>query len=66
MRSPKPLGGNPPTYEVGVESKLAWLEGLASLPGKSTLENVGTETAAGVVVYQHPDHDTDAGWKSGK
>ena len=46
-----------PTYAVGVESKLAWLAGLATLPGKSTLENVGAETMAAVASYQHPDHD---------
>jgi hypothetical protein len=51
-----------PTYEVGVESKLAWLAHLAAMPGKTTTENVGTETAAAIVSYQHPDHDTEAGW----
>ena len=50
-----------PTYEVGVESKLDWLAHLAALPGKTTLENTGAEKLAGVVDYQHPDHDTDAG-----
>jgi hypothetical protein len=51
-----------PTYEVGVESKLAWLAHLAAMPGKTTIDNVGTETAAAIVSYQHPDHDTEAGW----
>jgi hypothetical protein len=51
-----------PTYEVGVESKLAWLAHLATMPGKTTIDNVGTETAAAIVSYQHPDHDTEAGW----
>ena len=51
-----------PTYEVGVESKLAWLAGLPAMPGKTTLQNVGTNTLAAVISYQHPDHDTEAGW----
>ena len=51
-----------PTYEVGAESKLAWLQGLASFPAKSTLENVGAEKLAGIVSYQHPDHDTGPDW----
>jgi hypothetical protein len=49
-----------PTYEVGVESKLAWLARLTSLPAKTTLENTGPEKLAGVLNYQHPDHDTGA------
>ncbi len=55
-----------PTYEVGVESKLGWLARLAAMPGKSTVDNVGPETAAAIVSYQHPDHDTEAGWKPTK
>ena len=51
-----------PTYEVGVESRLAWLAHLAAMPGKTTTDNVGTETAAAIISYQHPDHDTEAGW----
>jgi hypothetical protein len=51
-----------PTYEVGVESKLPWLASLSGMPGRTTIANVGPETAAAIVNYQHPDHDTDAGW----
>jgi len=51
-----------PTYAVGVESKLAWLERLAGLPAKSTLVNIGAEKLAGIVSYQHPDHDTGPDW----
>ena len=51
-----------PTYEVGVESRLAWLAHLVAMPGKTTTDNVGTETAAAIISYQHPDHDTEAGW----
>jgi hypothetical protein len=51
-----------PTYEVGREGKLSWVVGLASLPGKTTLENMGAERLANVISYQHPDHDTPVGW----
>lgn len=51
-----------PTYEVGVESKQAWLAHLAALPAKTTLENVGAEKLAAVISCQHADHDTGAGW----
>jgi hypothetical protein len=47
-----------PTYEVCVESKLAWLRHLASFPAKSTIENSGAARLAGLISYQHPDHDT--------
>lgn len=52
-----------PTYEVGTESKLAWLEALPSLPGKTTLENTGAAKLATIESYQHPDHDTGPDWK---
>lgn len=47
-----------PTYAVGAESKLDWLARLSELPAKTTIENVGPQTLAGVTSYQHPDHDT--------
>jgi hypothetical protein len=55
-----------PTYEVGTESKLAWLAHLADFPGKTTVENSGAATIATIVSYQHPDHDTPAGWRPKK
>jgi hypothetical protein len=55
-----------PTYQVGAESKLAWLECLNALPAKTTLENTGAEKLAGVVNYQHPDRDTAADEPTGK
>jgi hypothetical protein len=48
-----------PTYEVGREAKLAWLETLATMPGKTTLESMGAERAGRIVSYQHPDEDTE-------
>jgi hypothetical protein len=47
----------PATYAVGLESKLAWLDALPSMPGKTTLENTGAEKLAKIESYQHPDHD---------
>ena len=34
-----------PTYAVGAESKLGWLDRLSDLPGRSTIENIGQEKA---------------------
>ena len=52
----------PPAYEVGTESKLAWLATLSNLPGKTTAANSGAAEIANIESYQHPDHDTDADW----
>lgn len=52
-----------PTYEVGTESKLAWLARVGEFPGKTTSDNSGVATTAGVRSYQHPDHDTPADWR---
>jgi hypothetical protein len=49
-----------PIFEVGRESKLAWLAGLPAMPGKTTLENMGAERLGRVVNYQHPDEDAGA------
>ena len=37
------------------EAKLAWLNTIATMPGKTTLENMGAERLGRVVSYQHPD-----------
>jgi hypothetical protein len=47
-----------PTYEVGTESQLPWVDHIAAMPGKTTLENTGAEKLATIESYQHPDHDT--------
>jgi hypothetical protein len=52
-----------PTYEVGVESKLAWLGAISAMPGKTTIQNSGADEIARVESYQHPDHDTGDDWK---
>jgi hypothetical protein len=52
-----------PTYEVGTESKLAWLGALPAMPGKTTIDNSGADEIARMESFQHPDHDTAADWK---
>ena len=52
----------PPTYEVGTESKLTWLDAISTMPGKTTIENSGADEVAKIENYQHPDHDTGADW----
>jgi len=47
-----------PTYEVGREGKLDWLTHLGTLPGCTTVENIGAEAAAAVASNQHPDRET--------
>jgi hypothetical protein len=51
-----------PTYKVGIESQLDWVDHIDALPGKTTLESTGAEEIAGIVSHQHPDHDTGADW----
>jgi hypothetical protein len=52
-----------PTYAVGAESRLAWIDAIAAMPHKTTIENTGAEKLAKIESYQHPDHDTAADWK---
>ena len=52
-----------PTYEVGTESRLGWVDHIAALPGKTTLENTGAEKLSKIESYQHPDRDTADDWK---
>lgn len=47
-----------PTYQIGIESKLAWVGHLHNLPGKTTTESAGFIEAGSIVSYQHPDHNT--------
>lgn len=42
-----------PTYEVGRESKLAWVDTLSSLPSRTTAENMGAARVAAMVSHQH-------------
>ncbi len=47
-----------PTYQIGIESKLAWAMNLHNLPGKTTVESWGSAEAGSIVSRQHPDHNT--------
>jgi len=42
-----------PTYAVGVESRLGWVERIGGMPGKTTLENTGAAKLAAILSYQH-------------
>lgn len=49
-----------PRTQYGVEGKLPFMDGVASLPEKHTLSDVASTPYLGdVVSYQHPDHDTE-------
>ena len=48
-----------PTKQIGLASKLPWVDALADLPGPSPEEQARTAAyQAKVVSHQHPDHDT--------
>jgi hypothetical protein len=42
-----------PTYAVGIESRLGWVERISGMPGKTTLENTGAAKLAAIQSYQH-------------
>jgi len=46
-----------PTVQLGVESKLPYVDHLAEL-GRRTLDEAAAGYYASVVSHQHPDHDT--------
>ena len=48
-----------PEIQVGVESRMPWFHELAGLPGRPPEQQAKAEAIfAGVVSFQHPDHDT--------
>ncbi|MCD7059612.1 GFA family protein [Pelagibacterium xiamenense] len=51
----------PPKDQHGVESRLAWVNGIGTLPDVPATEVKDPETAAFIAStnHQHPDHDTD-------
>jgi hypothetical protein len=51
-----------PVAQVGVESRLPWMASavLDALPQSGT--QGGQPLLQGLVSFQHPDHDTPAGW----
>lgn len=46
-----------PTYQTGIESRLAWVGNLHKIPGKTTAEAAGSAEAGSIVSHQHPDHN---------
>ncbi len=54
-----------PRVQYGIESRLPWAHGAAldAVPGQPTIATPEDEKRlAGLVNYQHPDHDTGADW----
>ncbi len=51
-----------PERHWGVESRLAWLDTLGSLPTGTTEADMSAGHRARYVNYQHPDHDTPPDW----
>jgi hypothetical protein len=52
-----------PDKQVGSESRLDWVDDLAKLGDKPLGSNVSTTVQVAFVNFQHPDHDTPAGWR---
>jgi hypothetical protein len=48
-----------PTIQYGIESRLAWIDDLASLPGKETGSSSNSALLAEIAAsnHQNPDHD---------
>jgi hypothetical protein len=54
-----------PGVVMGIESRLRWCDGLlATAPAQATGEGTPPEDLARIAIYQHPDHDTPADWRS--
>ena len=52
----------PPVRHYGIESRIGWLDMIASLPTETTQESMSAERTRKYVNYQHPDHETPADW----
>ncbi len=49
-----------PTVQYGIEAKLPYVDGIAALPARHTLDDIAAAPfLKGLVSRQHPDHDTD-------
>ena len=53
---------DPPTRQIGTESRASWLDDLNTFPGKTTEADSGADFVAACVNYQHPDHETPVDW----
>lgn len=55
-----------PTIQWGTEGKLPYVDTIHELPGKDTMADLpSAHYLSDLVSYQHPDHDTDEGWRPG-
>jgi hypothetical protein len=52
----------PPVRQYGIESRLAWLDIVDSLPAEHTEQAMSAERRSRYANYQHPDHDTPHDW----
>ena len=52
----------PPVRHYGIEGRLGWLDRIGTLPVETTDESMAADRQRRFVDYQHPDHDTPAGW----
>jgi hypothetical protein len=52
-----PNAVGPLVHQVGVESRVAWFNGMRDLPGKTTEEDRTPEDILRLKSLQHPDHD---------
>jgi hypothetical protein len=52
----------PPIRAAGIESRVGWVDAVPSLPALSTQQNYEGQGKRHIVSFQHPDHDTPAGW----
>lgn len=55
----------PPVLAYGLESRLAWFDTLAGLPGRTTAESIEPGQVETARSLQHPDHDTPV-WPEGQ
>lgn len=47
-----------PVVQYGIEGKIAYVDDLAKLPARDTMEDIDVAPfLASIVSYQHPDHD---------
>ena len=46
-----------PTEQFGIEARIAWVDGILSLPGTATESAVPPERMAQLASRQHPDRD---------
>jgi len=50
----------PPVVQMSVETRLSWVDDIAGLPTRTAEEAASVAPHyAGIVSYQHPDHDTE-------